>query len=54
MPQRSDADLLQVLIGQLGQNREINIVFGKALRVLGHAELIEPVLDPSHGSHLAD
>ena len=38
-----DAQLLQVLIGQIGQDREINAVFGKTCRVLGHAELFEPV-----------
>ena len=48
-----NAQLLQVLIGQIGQDREINAVFGKALRVLGHAELFEPVrhllhCGPSH------
>ena len=48
-----DAQLLQVLIGQIGQDREINAVFGKGLRVLGHAELLEPIrhllhCGPSH------
>ena len=32
-----------MLICQFGENREINAVFSKALRVLGHAELFEPV-----------
>ena len=38
-----NAQLLQVMIGQIGQDREINAVFGKGLRVLGHAELLEPI-----------
>ena len=33
-----DAQLLQVLIGQIRQDREINAVFGKGLRVLGKAD----------------
>ena len=40
---RFDPDLLEILIGQLNENCEINIVFSKALRVLGHAELFKPV-----------
>ena len=38
----------QVLIGQVGKDREINAVLGKALRVLGHAELFEPVRNLLH------
>ena len=43
-----DADLFQVLIGQFGQDREIDVVLGKALRVLGHTELFEPVRNLLH------
>ena len=43
-----DADLLQVLIGQVRKYREINPVFSKALRVLRHAELFEPVRNLLH------
>ena len=43
-----DAEFLQVLIGQIGKDREINAVLGKALRVLGHAELFEPVRNLLH------
>jgi hypothetical protein len=32
-----------MLVGQVGENREINAVFSKALGILGHAELFEPV-----------
>ena len=41
--QASDADLFEVLIGQIREDRKIDAVLGKALRVLGHAELFEPV-----------
>jgi hypothetical protein len=34
-----DAELFEMLIGQVGENREVNAVLGKALGVLGHAEL---------------
>jgi hypothetical protein len=36
------------LIGEIGQYREINPVFGKALGVLGHAKLIEPIRNLLH------
>jgi hypothetical protein len=50
VPQR-DAKLLEVLIGQMAENRRINIVFGKALRVLGHVKFFEPVRNLLHGGH---
>jgi hypothetical protein len=39
---RCNADLLKVLIRQVAQYSEIDVVLGKALGVLGHAELFEP------------
>jgi hypothetical protein len=36
------------LIGQVTQDREIDVVLGKALRVLGQAELFEPLRDLLH------
>ena len=48
MPERRDANLFEVLIGQVIQNSEINIVLGKALGVLVHAELFEPVCNLLH------
>ncbi len=42
------ADLLQVLIGQVWKDGEVNAVFGKALRVLGHAAPFEPVRNLLH------
>ena len=41
MPEE-DADVLEVLIGQMAERSDTNSVFSKALRVLGHAELLEP------------
>ena len=45
---KQDADVLEILIGQMAQYRDINFVLGKALRVLGHAELFEPVRNLLH------
>ena len=47
MPER-DTKLFQVLIGQVAKDGEINVVLGKTLRVLGHAELFEPVRNLLH------
>ena len=43
-----DAEVLEILIGQVGENREINAVFSKTLGVLGHAKLFEPIRNPLH------
>src|SRR5579864_7982817 len=32
-----------MLIGQVGQDRKINTIFGKRLRVLGHSKLLKPI-----------
>jgi hypothetical protein len=37
-----DADVLQVLISQIAERRDIDLVLSNALGVLGHAELFEP------------
>ena len=42
MAERGDTDLFQVLIGQLRQDREIDVVLGKAIRVLGQSEALKP------------
>ena len=47
MPEE-DADVLEVLIGEVAERRDSNAVLGKALRVLGHAELFEPVRNRLH------
>jgi class 3 adenylate cyclase len=43
-----DPEVLQVLISQVAKDREINAVLGKALGILGHAKLFEPVRNPLH------
>ena len=43
-----NAKLFEVLIGQVTEDRGIDVARGKALRVLGHAELFEPVPDLLH------
>ena len=40
---RRDPEVFKMLIGQVGKDGEINAVFGKTLRVLGHPEFLEPV-----------
>ena len=42
MPEQN-ADVLEILIGQMAECRDIDPVLGEALGVLGHAELFEPV-----------
>jgi hypothetical protein len=47
MPEK-DADVLEVLIGQMAERGDTNAVLSEALRVLGHAELMEPVRNFLH------
>ena len=47
MPER-DAEIFEVLIGQMTEDRDIDVVLSKALRVLGHAELFEPLRNLLH------
>ena len=49
MPEQ-DADVLEVLIGQMAEYRDIDSVLGKALRILRHAELCEPVRNLLHAA----
>ena len=48
MPEQ-DTNVLEVLIGQMAESGGSNSVFSKALRVLGHAELFEPIRNFQHG-----
>ena len=41
---KENAELFEVLIGQVREHREIDAVLGEALRVLGHPETFEPLL----------
>src|SRR5262245_30473423 len=50
MSERHNANLFEVLIGQVAQNSEVNIVLGKRLNVLGHTELLEPIRNLLHRS----
>ena len=45
---QQDADVLQVLIGQMAKRGDANFIFSKALRVLGHAEFFEPLRKVLH------
>src|SRR5262249_18429575 len=48
MPDRGDANLFKILVGQVTQNFEINIILGKALSVLPETEPFEPVRNLLH------
>src|SRR5262249_17946931 len=45
---KDNAEVFQVLIGQVRKDGEINAAFGKTLSVLGHAELFELVSNLLH------
>ena len=52
MTKRRNADLFEVLIGQIRQDDKIDVILGKALRVLTETELFEPIrnlLPNGHG-----
>jgi hypothetical protein len=53
MPEQ-DANVLEVLIGEMAERSDTNPVFSKALGVLGHAELFEPVSNLLHRGHSRD
>ena len=48
MPDRRDANLLEIVVGQVTQKIEINIILGKPLSVLPETELFEPVRNLLH------
>jgi hypothetical protein len=48
LPER-DANHIEILIGRMAVRRDSNPIFSKALRVLGHARLFEPVRNLRHG-----
>ena len=45
---KGNAEFFEVLVCQVGQNGSIDIVLGKALRVLPETELFEPVRNLLH------
>jgi hypothetical protein len=48
MTERRDPEFFEVLVGQIGQNRNGDVVLGKALSVLPEAELLQPVRNLLH------
>jgi len=38
-----DAEVLEILVRQIAESADLKVVLNKALRVLGHAELFQPV-----------
>ena len=40
--------ILEVLIGEMPEHRDIDLILGKALGVLSHAEFFEPVRKVPH------
>src|SRR5262245_18838402 len=45
---KQDTEVLEILLRQIADHREVNGVVGEALGVLGQAELFEPVRDLLH------
>jgi hypothetical protein len=50
MPERHTKSI-EVLIRQFAENVDIDVALGKALRILGHAKLFEPVGDLLHSAN---
>jgi hypothetical protein len=48
MTERCNANLFEVLIGQIRQDDEGNVILGKALSVLPEAELLKPIRNLLH------
>ena len=49
-----NAYVFKILIGQISERCNAYTIVGKALRVLGHAELLKPVRDLLHRRPRAD
>ena len=45
MTERSDADLLEIGVGELGQHLEIDIVVGEGLSILRQSQFPQPFVD---------
>ena len=52
MTKRRNADLFEVLIGEIRQDDKIDVILGKALRVLPETEFFKPVRSLLHRGHL--
>jgi hypothetical protein len=48
MAERHNPEIFEILVGQLSNDAFIDVVFDKAIGVLGHAELFEPVCNLFH------
>jgi hypothetical protein len=48
MAKRGDPEFLEIGVGERGEKRKIDVVLGKALRVLPEIELLKPVRDLLH------
>jgi hypothetical protein len=46
--ERCNANLFEVLIGEIRQDDKADVVLGKALRVLSETELLKPVRELLH------
>jgi hypothetical protein len=55
MTKRRNANLFEILVGQIRQDDKANVVLDKALLVLTKTEPLKPVSDPPHpGSAFRD
>jgi len=43
-----NAKLLEILIGQMGKNRDVDAVLDEALRILGQANTFQPLRNMLH------
>jgi hypothetical protein len=50
MPERRNANLFEILIGQFTQNGKINVVLSEMLNVLLHIKLLKPIRNLLHRS----
>jgi hypothetical protein len=50
----TDTDVLEVLVSQVGERRNADPIFSKALRVLPETELLKPVSDLLHRGSAPD
>ena len=46
-----DPHFCQVLIHEVGKDAQVNTIFDETLRVLGHAEFLEPIPNLLHRGH---
>jgi hypothetical protein len=54
MTKRGDPKFFQVLVCQMRQDTKIDVILGKALRVLPETELLKPVSDLLHRGSAPD